>query len=83
MKHWPPHWIALCVTLTTWIHRGDYQGQFVSAASNGGEHPKLMPLQTFNSVCMLDYLVSRNDVVKITHLLVSRFRELFICLRLR
>ena len=26
------------------------------------EHPKLMPLQTFNSIRMLDYLVSRADV---------------------
>lgn len=26
------------------------------------EHPKLMPLQTFNSIRMLDYLVSREDV---------------------
>ncbi len=26
------------------------------------EHPKLMPLQTFNSVRILDYLVSREDV---------------------
>ncbi|MGE4619218.1 MAG: acetylxylan esterase [Planctomycetota bacterium] len=26
------------------------------------EHPKLLPLQTFNSIRMLDYLVSRTDV---------------------